>query len=423
MLSALRDRDYRLLWLGQAVSFLGDQFHLVALPWLVLTLTGDPLQIGLALACSSIPRAIFMLIGGAWSDRHSPRLIMLVSDGIRFLTAALLAVAILTGEVEMWMVYALAIIFGAVSGFFHPAANVAIPRLLDDEDLESGNSLFQIADQAASFLGPAAAGILIALFGRELLAGEEVAALSGIGVAFAIDSLSFLISAACLLFMRPLPAPETGDDQRPLQSIKEGLAWVWKEPEIRWMLTIIALGNALISGPLLVGLPVLANESLQGAASFGIILSAFAGGNLVGMIIAGSIPRLSGKAFVAAAVGLIGGFGIAVGALAFVTETWQALPLLALVGVANGYMAVTFVTQLQRVTPEVMLGRVMGVFMFSMYGLMPLSQIVAGVVVSRSLLLLFIGAGASLIGVALFALTRPELRTLSDRLDAMTAEA
>jgi len=141
------------------------------------------------------------------------------------------------------------------------------------------------------------------------------------------------------------------------------------------------------------------------------------------MVIAGSIPRLSGKAFVAAAVGLIGGFGIAVGALAFVTETWQALPLLVLVGVANGYMAVTFVTQLQRVTPEVMLGRVMGVFMFSMYGLMPLSQIIAGVVVSRSLVLLFIGAGASLLGVAAFALTRPELRTLSDRLDAMAAEA
>ena len=423
MLSALRDRDYRLLWLGQAISFLGDQFHLVALPWLVLTLTGDPLQIGLALAAASIPRAVFMLVGGAWADRHSPRLIMLASDLVRFVVAGLLATAILTGNAEMWMVYVLAIVFGTVSGFFQPAANATIPRILDDENLESGNSLFQIADQGAAFLGPAAAGVLIAVFGQSLVGGEAAASLAGIGVAFAVDALSFGVSALCLVFMRPLEAAETGEDQHPVQAIKQGLVWVWNEAEIRWMLIIIALANALVSGPLLVGLPVLANERLgQGAAAFGIILSVFAAGNLVGMVVAGSIPRLSGRAFVAAAVGLIGGFGVAIGALAFVTATWEALPLMALVGVANGYMAVTFITQLQRVTPETMLGRVMGLFMLSMYGLMPISQIAAGVVVSNSLNLLFIGAGTALLGVAALAATRPELRDLGARLDIIETD-
>jgi MFS family permease len=417
--SALRDRDYRLLWLGQTISFLGDQFHLVALPWLVLTLTRDPMQIGLALACSSIPRAAFMLFGGVWADRHSPRLIMLASDVMRFLLSGLLAVAILIGQAEMWMVYLLAIAFGTVSGFFHPAANVAIPRILDDDNLESGNSLFQIADQGAAFLGPAAAGVLIAVFGQQMVAGEEFASLVGIGVAFAVDSLSFALSALCLTFMRPLPAARSGEDEQPLKAIKDGFAWVWGEPEIRWMLTIIALGNSLISGPLLVGLPVLSEQELGGAAAFGIILSVFAGGNLVGMIVAGSIPRLSGRAFAAAAVGLIGGFGIAMMGFAFVTATWQALPLMALVGAANGYMAVTFITQLQRITPERMMGSVMGLFMFSMYGLMPISQIIAGAVVSRSLTLLFVGAGVSLVAVALFALSRPEIRTLTARLDAV----
>ncbi|HSK46755.1 MAG TPA: MFS transporter [Coriobacteriia bacterium] len=419
MLSALRDRDYRLLWLGQAVSFLGDQFHLVALPWLVLTLTKDPLQIGLVLACASIPRAVFMLVGGAWADRHSPRLIMLVSDSIRFVVSALLAFAILSGGIEMWMVYTLALVFGTVSGFFHPAANVAIPRILEDENLESGNSLFQIADQGAAFLGPAAAGVLIALFGRELVGSEEIASLTGIGIAFAIDTLTFAVSALCLGLMQPLPAPETGADQHPLQAIKEGFVWLANEPEIRWVLIIIALGNSLISGPLLVGLPVLASERLGqgGAAAFGIILSVFAGGNLVGMVVAGSVPRLSGRGFVAATVGLVGGFGLAMMSLAFVDATWEALPLMALVGVANGYMAVTFISQLQRVTPDAMLGRVMGLFMFSMYGLMPLSQIIAGVVVRQGVVLLFVAAGTSLLAVAALALTRPELRSLSARLD------
>jgi len=418
MFSALRDRDYRLLWLGQTVSFLGDQFHLIALPWLVLILTNDPRQIGFVLAASSIPRAVLMLLGGAWADRHSPRLIMLVSDGLRFAVVALLSTAILTGTVQLWMIYALAIIFGTVSGFFYPASNAAVPRILEDEQLESGNSLLQIADQAAAFLGPAAAGVLIAIFGQVVIGGEKMASLTGIGIAFTIDASSFLISAVCLLAMAVISAPDSGTEDHPLQAIKEGLAWVWKEPEIRWILTIIALANALVSGPLLVGLTVLSKERLGGTTvAMGIILSVYALGNLAGMFGAGSIPRLSGRAFVIATVGLVGGFGLAVATLAFVTATWQALPLMALVGIANGYMAVTFVTQLQRVTPDEMLGRVMGLFMLSMYGLMPLSQAIAGVVIGFGLKALFLGAGLSLIAVAILAASRRELRDLSARLD------
>jgi MFS family permease len=424
LLSALACREYRLLWAGQAISFLGDQFHLVALPWLVLSLTNDPLQLGLVLASSGILRAAFMLVGGAWADKHSPRLIMLVSDAIRFAVAALLAVTILTGTVEMWMIYLLAVVFGTVSGFFHPAANASIPRLLDDRRLESGNSLFQIADQAASFLGPAAAGVLIATFGRTMIGGDEVASLTGIGTAFAFDAASFALSALCLALMRPLPAAEPEDEQHPLTAIREGLAWVWREPEIRWMLGIIAGAGLFISGPLVVGLPVLANERLpQGALAFGLILSAFAGGNLMGMVGAGVLPRLDGKRFVVAAVSLISGFGIAIGALAFVDATWQAIPLMVMVGVGNGYMAVTFISQLQRVTPSVMLGRMMGLYMLCLYGLMPLSQALAGAVVRFNLSAVFIGAGTCLIGVAVLALSRPELRALSARLDTVAAEA
>ncbi len=423
MFSAFRDRDYRLLWLGQTISFLGDQFHLIALPWLVLTLTNDPKQIGFVLAASSVPRAALMLIGGAWADQHSPRLIMLISDVVRFAVVAALAFAILTNTAQLWMIYILAIVFGTVSGFFHPASNAAIPRILDDDQLESGNSLFQIADQAAAFLGPAAAGVLIALFGQSVVGGEQVASLFGIGIAFGVDASSFLLSALCLLAMHPVSAPESGEE-RPLAAVKEGLVWIWREPEIRGILMIIAFANALISGPLLVGLTVLSKQRLGGdTIAMGIILSAYALGNLAGMFGAGVVPRLSGRAFVAATVALVGGFGVAMASLAFVHETWQATPLLGLVGVANGYMAVTFVTQLQRVTPDEMLGRVMGLFMLSMYGLMPLSQAIAGVVIGYGLNALFLGAGFSLMAVALLALTRPELRHLSERLDRVHDDA
>src|ERR1035437_7338810 len=118
MFAALKTRDFRLLWGGQAISFIGDQFHLIALPWLVLTLTHDPLQLGIVLALAGIPRAALMLLGGAYAARHSPRTIMLVSDVLRLVLVAGLAAATLTGAVQMWMLYLLALSFGVASGFF-----------------------------------------------------------------------------------------------------------------------------------------------------------------------------------------------------------------------------------------------------------------------------------------------------------------
>src|SRR5690349_12235851 len=92
----LRIRNFRLLWIGQSTSLLGDQFYLIALPWLVLKLTGDPLTLGTVLALAGIPRALFMLVGGAFTDRFSPRTIMLLSDLLRMVLSMLLAIFVLT---------------------------------------------------------------------------------------------------------------------------------------------------------------------------------------------------------------------------------------------------------------------------------------------------------------------------------------
>ena len=176
MFAPLKTRDYRLLWIGQGISHLGDQFHLIALPWLVLSLTHDPFQLGLVLALAGIPRAAVMLFGGAFADRHSPRLIMLVSDALRFVIAGALAVSILTGSVQLWMVYVLALSFGVVSGFFMPAAEASLPRLLKDEQLEGGNALMMGVAQLMSFVGPALAGTVIAVFGATQAGAGQAAA-------------------------------------------------------------------------------------------------------------------------------------------------------------------------------------------------------------------------------------------------------
>lgn len=115
--NVLNNYNFRLLWIGQGTSLLGDEFFMIALPWLVLKLTDDPMALGTILAMIGIPRAIFMLVGGAVADKYSPRRIMLASDTLRLVLTALLAVLILSGSLQLWMLYVLALLFGTISGF------------------------------------------------------------------------------------------------------------------------------------------------------------------------------------------------------------------------------------------------------------------------------------------------------------------
>src|SRR5262249_14834556 len=117
MLDVLRNRNFRLLWSGEGISVMGDQFYLIALPWLVLHLTGNALTMGTVLAVVGIPRALFMLLGGALTDRLSPRLLMLASNLLRLALVSLLAALVFGGFIQLWMLYAFALLFGLADAF------------------------------------------------------------------------------------------------------------------------------------------------------------------------------------------------------------------------------------------------------------------------------------------------------------------
>jgi len=185
-------RDFFLLWIGQGTSLLGDQFNMIAMAWLVLQMTGDPLALGAVMALAGIPRAVFTLIGGAITDRISPRRVMLISDFIRLFLSALLAAQILTGTLQIWMIYVYSLVTGIFSGVFEPAAMSITPRIVPSEDLQTGNSLMQGSMQLIGFIGPAAAGTMIAMFPNERV---------GIGLAIAFDALTFAVSVVTLWLM------------------------------------------------------------------------------------------------------------------------------------------------------------------------------------------------------------------------------
>ncbi len=393
MLTALKNREYRYLWGGQAISHLGDQFHLVALTWLVLAVTHDPLQLGLVLAVAGIPRAVLMLAGGAIADRLSPRLVMLTSDLIRFLISGAVVLAIFTGQIQLWMIYGLALAFGTVSGFFLPAAEATLPRVVGRDQLEGGNSLMMIATQVAQFIGPALAGTLVAALSDTASAAGQ---LQGIGVAFVIDAATFAISAISLALMRPIPG--FGSHNHPLRDVADGLRYVAGNATIRILVTVIALANFLLTGPLFVGIPVLASERLaEGAAAFGMIVSAYALGNLVGMGVAGGTRRPTPKTLGWIGTAIFPLFAIIYAALGLVTATWMAISLMVVAGVANGYLAIIVISSLQRMAPSNLVGRVMALLMLAMYGLGPISQAISGAVLQVSLSGLFAVAAAGLV--------------------------
>jgi len=195
MLKPLKIRNFRLLWLGESASLLGDQFFLIALPWLVLKLSGDAFAVGAVLAVAGIPRAMFILLGGALTDRFSARSLMLWSNIVRMALVTFLAVIVLLGLVELWMLFVLALAFGIADAFFFPAQAAITPTLVPPEQLLEANALVMGTAQLSLLVGPAAAGLLIAvLAGAGDPAGE--ADVFGVGGAFAGDGLTFLVSAA-----------------------------------------------------------------------------------------------------------------------------------------------------------------------------------------------------------------------------------
>ncbi len=411
------NRNFSLLWAGQSISLLGDQFEMIAVPWLVLKLTNDPLALGSVLALSSIPRAVFMLLGGAISDRFSARTIMLISDVVRLALAAALAAAVLTGLVQTWMLYAFALCFGLVSGFFAPAASSMLPHIVDKEDLQTGNALVGGAGQLTTFLGPVLAGGLIALFAASGSASEAntTVGMTGIALALALDAFSFLASIATLLKMRVLKAPQAAAAETVLASIRSGIRYAVRDSTLKVFLVVVAAANLFLMGPMLVGVPVLAQLRLEGgAAAYGLIMSALGGGSLLGILLAGSLPRPRGSQMIFLLVAVLVSFGAALVSLPFITSTWLDFAILLVTGVCDGYLSITAITMLQQRTPADMIGRVMSLVMFANVGLAPISQTVSGALLKLNLDGLFIGAGILMVLLAVWALLSPDVRSLGE---------
>jgi hypothetical protein len=414
LLAVLRLRDFRLV-AGEGVSLLGDQFLLIAQPWLVFAVTRDVAVLGAVLAVQNVPRALFMLVGGAVTDRFSPRAVMLAGNAARLLVVALLAAVTLAGAVHVWTLFAFAVLFGLGDGFFYPAQNAIVPQIAGGERLETANAVVLGLEQAAQFLAPAFAGLLIA----RLTGGHG---LTGVGVALAIDAGTFAVSLVTLALLRVrryAPAPEAEADGGVLAAVRAGLRYLWDDATLRLLFLIIVAVNLLIVGPLLVGIPVLAARRLsQGAEGYGIVMSTFGGSSLLGIVAGGLLPRPPARLMGALLLALCALFSAAMMLLGLAHTVFaMAAPAFAM-GAASGYLVVFFYAWVQGRTPAAMMGRMMSLVLFASVGLVPVSEAVAGGLLRLSVTALFVGAGALLAALLVRAALSPALRSMGVRMAA-----
>jgi MFS family permease len=412
--SVLANRNFRLLFGGSTVSALGDQFTLVALPWLVLKLTGDPAALGLVLAAMALPRAIFMLIGGAVVDRMSPRRVLLAARGANALLVSLLALLVWTGTINMPMVYAIALGIGLSTAFAYPASSSILPQLMEPTQLASANALIMGMRQLSVFVGPLLAGLVIGS-GAHAAVARGPADAHGLGLAFGIDAVSFLASLGSLMMIRL----HTDDHPRRTQgsvlaAVAEGVREVWADVPLRAFILYIGAVTVFVGGPIQVGLPVLADTRLDlGAASLGILMTANGGGMVLGGFLSKLATRLiRGRlGLMVLCIDSVAGLGLVM--LGWVHSTWSGAVLLAATGVLAGIAQIAIISWIQQRVSREMMGRTMSLLMFTFMGLGPVSAALAGTLLKIiSLPALFAGSGLALTVIALGCLSNAALRSI-----------
>jgi MFS family permease len=269
-LAPLAEPNFRMLWIGQGVSSIGDSLVNIALAFATLSVAHSASALGLVLAVALVARVVSLPIGGVWADRLPRQLVMLASDGIRAAVQAVLAALLITGHAQLWQIALGAGIYGLADGFFTPAAGALIPQTVTAPHLQQANALMGLSRSFTQVGGPALAGVLVALVGP--------------GWVFAIDACTFVVSAISLALMRVPPL--TGKAGANFWTeLAEGLRTVTGRPWYFLNLLAHAMWNFAIAAFFVLG-PIVAKNHLGGPSAWGLIGASMGVGAILGGLIA-----------------------------------------------------------------------------------------------------------------------------------------
>lgn len=358
-----KNRNFLLLWIAGLCSSFGLAIFMFSEAWYVVEVMGLEASLGLVFIASSVPRVLFMMIGGAVADRFSKNFIMFLSDILRAGVAIALVLWLVFGDVTIWSFVTFALIFGVLDAFFWPASGGLLPSLVNKEQLTRANSVIQMTSQSSFIVGPMLAGAVIAL-GSYVLAFSVTAA------------LLIVASIAVLLIRTSKKKAEVGDSDAGssdlLKSIKEGIAYVKESAFLMALILFAVFINLFMVGPLQMGLPLFVKNVLGGnSLDFSYLEGTLAGGMLVGSILIGvlNVQKKRGLLVIAA----VGINGIFFSLFSFTNELWQSLALIALLGSTFSIINIPIIAAIQSTIKEEMMGRVMSLLSMASLGLVPVS--------------------------------------------------
>jgi MFS family permease len=428
LVRGLRHRSFAALWTGQTVSRVGDSISTIAVAWLVLQLTGSAAAMGVVLGAHVLAFLAFSLAGGVLVDRLGRLPVMLASDGLRLALTAGLAALVALGNVGLPTVVAFAAVYGAVEAFFYPAYMAAVPDLVPPADRPSANSLQQLSRRLASLVGP---GI-----------GATLVATGGTAAAFALDAMSFGVSAVLIVAAIRLAGP----DRRPVRAdpsalappgsladpsghpdadrliaprrgsaladLREGIATVVESPWLWIAILLAAITGITLAGPIGASLPLLVARHLDGGVEvLGLIQASIAAGAIVAAIILGSRPRLRRRGLLLYGTWISLALGVA--ALGLPIGIPGAIVAAAIIGASGASVGLTWTNTLQDLVPADRLGRVASIDAMGSSALEPIGFVTAGAAADAfGPATVFLGGGLMSAAIIALALTQRSIRQL-----------
>ncbi|MEA2218222.1 MAG: hypothetical protein QOJ35_848 [Solirubrobacteraceae bacterium] len=365
LLRVLRHRDFRLLWLANSASVVGDRIVTVALALFVVRLTGSATDLGFVLTAYDLPLIVFVLFGGVIADRLPRHRVVVVTDLVRCALHALLALLIVGGEIRIWQLVAIGVLFGTADAFFKPAASGLLPQTVPEDEIQEASAVTRMLENVAQFAGPALATVLVLGFSP--------------AAAFGLDAATFLLSAALIARVRPrergvarVPAAARAsvraDMRAGLREVRSR-AWVWA--------TLAAFGVALfvVLAPLLVVGPLVAQARYGELAVFGYVWVAFGAGMVAGSLAA---IRLRPRFPLRSGMTLILLWPAAIALYAAGAPLELVVPAMAAGGAGCALFDVWWITALAERIPPDLLSRVTALDWAVSFSLMPLGYVLAG---------------------------------------------
>jgi DHA3 family macrolide efflux protein-like MFS transporter len=404
----LLNRNFVLLWMGQAVSQLGSQVNAIAVLFWLKHATDSASLIGSMMMLSSIPHVILSGIGGAFADRHSRRKIIVCSDLLRSVLVLSMAGLLYlaphaTNTIIVWFMV-VTFCMSATAAFFVPAMSAAIPDLTPQSAIGKANSLRQTTAQLAIFIGQGLGGVLFRLLGAPLLA--------------LINGLSFLFAAVCESFIRiPQKIPERNGGRKERfdafkKEIAEGLRYVWNGPGLRRLFFFSAIFN-FFTMPVIVLLPFYVEDFLKVPIDwYGYLIATFGVGVLTGALFT-SFSKLRGKVRGRLMISFTIFNSLIVGSLGFVHDVKVALMFAFLIGALGSFNGINITTILQMSTPSEIRGRAFGLLHTLSGSIAPVGMGLGGIMydlVNRNITLIYLGCGVVMVLLSLLVSTSREFR-------------